>query len=77
MSLSKQSVWEWDVALKTEVSSRPEPTRISCHVALDRTTYAPFCNGKAHEVYQRHQAQQEIWGSEVEGPAVHHPQHRI
>jgi hypothetical protein len=31
---------------------------------------APFCKGKAHEVHRRHQAPQEIRGSEVEGPAV-------
>jgi hypothetical protein len=27
---------------QTEVSSRPERTRISCHAALDKTTCAPF-----------------------------------
>jgi hypothetical protein len=26
----------------TEVSSRPERTRISCHAALDKAAYAPF-----------------------------------
>jgi hypothetical protein len=57
----------------TEVSSRPERTRISCHAALDRSACAPFCKGKAHEVHQRHQGQQEIRGSVVEGPAVNHP----
>jgi hypothetical protein len=38
---------------------------------------APFCKGKAHEVHQRHKLPQEIRGSVVEGPAVHHPQYRI
>ena len=61
----------------TEVSSRPKRTRISCHAALDKAACAPFCKGKAHEVHQRHQVPQEIRGSVVEGPAVHHPQHRI
>jgi hypothetical protein len=28
--------------LPTEVSSRPERTRISCHAALDKAAYAPF-----------------------------------
>jgi hypothetical protein len=28
--------------LQTEVSSRPERTRISCHAALDKAAYAPF-----------------------------------
>src|ERR1700720_278794 len=54
----------------TEVSSRPKRTRISCHAALDKTTCAPFCKGKAHEVHQRHQVSQEIRGGEVEGSAV-------
>jgi hypothetical protein len=27
---------------QTEVSSRPERTRISCHASLDKTTFAPF-----------------------------------
>ena len=53
-----------------ELSSRPERTRISCHAALDKAAYAPFCKGKAHEVHQRHQVPQEIRGSEVEGSAV-------
>ena len=61
----------------TDVSSRPKRTRISCHDALDKSACAPFCKGKAHEVHQRHQVPQEIRGSVVEGPAVHHPQHRI
>jgi hypothetical protein len=46
------------------------PTRISCHAALDKAACAPFCKGKAHEVYQRHQFLQEIRGSEAEGSAV-------
>src|SRR5258707_14528269 len=46
------------------------PTRISCHVALDRVACAPFFEGKAHEVRQRHQVPQEIRGSEAEGSAV-------
>jgi hypothetical protein len=28
--------------VETEVSSRPERTRISCHAALDKTACAPF-----------------------------------
>ena len=55
---------------QTKLSSRPERTRISCHAALDKAAYAPFCKGKAHEVHQRHQVPQEIRGSVVEGPAV-------
>jgi hypothetical protein len=27
----------------TNLSSRPERTRISCHAALDKAAYAPFC----------------------------------
>jgi hypothetical protein len=53
------------------------PTRISCHTASDTAACAPFSQGKAHEVRQRHQFQQEIRGSEadlsrraVEGSAV-------
>jgi hypothetical protein len=46
------------------------PTRISCHVALDGVACAPFFEGKAHEVRQRHQVPQEIRGSEAEGSAV-------
>ena len=46
------------------------PTRISCHVALDAVACAPFSEGKAHEVRQRHQVPQEIRGSEAEGSAV-------
>ena len=53
----------------TEVSSRPERTRISCHAALDKFACAPF-RKEGHEVRQRYQGQQEIRGSEVEGPAV-------
>jgi hypothetical protein len=48
----------------------PERTRIYCHAALDRSACAPFCKGKAHEVHQRHQGQQEIRGSGAEGSAV-------
>src|SRR6202050_820154 len=57
-------------SFQDELSSRPERTRISCHAALDKAACAPFCNGKAHEVHQRHQVPQEIRGSVVEGPAV-------
>jgi hypothetical protein len=46
------------------------PTRISCHIALDTVACAPFSDGKAHEVRQRHQVPQEIRGSEAEGSAV-------
>jgi hypothetical protein len=45
-------------------------TRISCHIALDTVACAPFSDGKAHEVRQRHQVPQEIRGSEAEGSAV-------
>ncbi len=48
------------------------PTRISCHAALDTVACAPFSCGKAHEVRQRHQSQQEIRGSEASGSAVRH-----
>ena len=55
---------------QTELSSRPERTRISCHAAPDRAARAPFSKGKAHEVHQRHQVRQEIRGSAVERSAV-------
>jgi hypothetical protein len=55
---------------QTELSSRPERTRISCHAALDETTSAPFRKEGAHGVRQRHRVPQEIRGSVVEGPAV-------
>ena len=32
----------WVSTVPTEVSSRPERTRISCHAALDRAACAPF-----------------------------------
>src|ERR1700722_17113819 len=61
---------------QTDVSSRLsrpavglERTRISCHAALDKFACAPF-RKEGHEVRQRYQGQQEIRGSEVEGPAV-------
>jgi hypothetical protein len=57
-------------SLPLTLSSRPERTRISCHAALDEAACAPFCKGKAHDVHQRHQVQQEIRGSAVEGSAV-------
>jgi hypothetical protein len=62
------------------------PTRISCHVALDKIACAPFSQGKAHEVRPRHQVPQEIRGSEAEGSAVprtslgnveHYPQTKL
>ena len=31
-----------ELRLQTEVSSRPERTRISCRAALDKAAYAPF-----------------------------------
>jgi hypothetical protein len=46
------------------------PTRISCHALLDKAACAPFCQGKAHEVRQRHQLPQEIRGSVAEGSAA-------
>src|ERR1700721_2339294 len=46
------------------------PTRISCHALLDKAACAPFCQGKAHEVRQRHQLPQEIRGSKAEGFAA-------
>src|SRR5450631_4087787 len=54
---------------QTELSSRPERTRISCHAALDKTACAPFLR-KAHDVCQRHQHPQEIRGSAAERSAV-------
>jgi len=41
----------------------PERTRISCHAALDTAACAVFRRKKPHEVRQRQQDQQEIWGS--------------
>jgi hypothetical protein len=32
----------WDAGTQTELSSRPERTRISCHVALDTAACAAF-----------------------------------
>jgi hypothetical protein len=40
-----------------------ERTRISCHAAADEAACAPFFQGKAHDVCQRHQLPQEIRGS--------------
>ena len=57
-------------SFQDELSSRPERTRISCHAAPDMAACAPFCKGKAHEVYQRHQGPQEIRGSVAEGSAM-------
>jgi hypothetical protein len=48
----------------------PERTRISCHATLDEAACAPFFQGKAHDVRQRHQLLQETRGSAAEGPAV-------
>jgi hypothetical protein len=50
-------------------SSRPEQTRISCHAARDKATYAPFSQGKAQEIRQRHQDPPEIREGAAEGPA--------
>ena len=55
---------------KEELSSRPERTRISCHAAPTDNHECGFPQRKPHEVHQRHQSQQEIRGSGVEGPAV-------
>jgi hydrogenase maturation protease len=54
----------------TELSSRPERTWISCHAAPTNDHECGFPQRKPHEVHQRHQSQQEILGSGVEGPAV-------
>jgi hypothetical protein len=54
----------------TELSSRPERTQISYLATLPTATYVAFLQRKPQEVDQRHQASLEIWGSEVEGPAV-------
>src|SRR6267154_5350214 len=50
----------------TEDKKSQTPTRIPCHAALDAVACAPFSQGKAHEVRQRHQSQQEIRGSEAD-----------
>jgi hypothetical protein len=42
-------------------------------VAFTTSTYAAFSQRKPHESYQRHQVQQEIWGSGVERSAVSFP----
>ena len=54
----------------SNLSSRPERSRISCHAALTNARVCGFQYGKPHEVRQRHQARQEIRGSVVERPAV-------
>ena len=46
------------------------PTWTFCHAALDKAACAPFSQEKADAACQRHQAPQEIRGSEAEGPAV-------
>jgi hypothetical protein len=53
-------------ALPSPLSSRPKRTQISCFAALATTTYAAFFQEKPHEVYQRRQPRQEIWGSGAE-----------
>jgi hypothetical protein len=62
--------WKIGSFRATNLSSRPERTRISCLAALDTTRYAAFSQRKPHEIYQRHQVKQEIWGSAVERSAV-------
>ena len=54
----------------SNLSSRPERTRISCYAALPSSHVCGFQQGKPHEVRQRHQPQQEIRGSVAEGSAV-------
>ena len=56
--------------LSSRRAAEPERTRISCHAALDEAACAPFFQGKAHDVCQRHQQLQETRGSAAEGPAV-------
>jgi hypothetical protein len=53
----------------TELSSRPERTRISYLAELATTTHAAL-RKEPHELYQHHQVRQEIRGSAAEGPAV-------
>jgi hypothetical protein len=49
--------------MRTEPPSFVIPSRISSHAELATIACAPFSYGKAHEVRQRHQVQQEIRGS--------------
>jgi hypothetical protein len=42
MSVAKRRDLQFFCSIRTEVSSRPKRTRISCHAALDMTTCAPF-----------------------------------
>jgi hypothetical protein len=55
---------------QTEFSSRPERTGISYVATVRNDHVCDFPQREAHELYQRHHYQQEIRGSEVEGPAV-------
>jgi hypothetical protein len=60
----------------TKVSSRPKRTPISYLATFPTSTSVAFFQRKPQGADQRHQTSQEIWGSEVEGPAVplHHQQ---
>ena len=53
----------------TELSSRPERTRISYFALLATNAFAALLR-EQHAIDQRHHTRQEIRGSVVEGPAV-------
>ena len=63
------SVGGTTLRVPNKLSSRPERTRISCGAALENAPCAAFFQGKPQEGPRRHQPQQEIRGSAVEGPA--------
>jgi hypothetical protein len=55
---------------RNELSSRPERTRISYHAAPSHEDGCGSPQREPHALSQRDKTQQEIRGSEVEGPAV-------
>ena len=52
-------------------------TRISCQATLDKGSVCPFFDGKAHEAFGTHYAQEEIRVSEMKVHAVLCTGHRI
>jgi len=61
----------------TDLSSRPERTRISCHAPLDKAACAPFFKERRMMFANATQHLQEIRGSVVERPAVSTPVRRV
>jgi|HubBroStandDraft_5_1064220.scaffolds.fasta_scaffold672834_1 hypothetical protein len=58
-----------NVNITNELSSRPERTRISYHVALDKAACAPFRRARRMKFAEATNPNR-IRGSVVEGPAV-------